>query len=59
MADSNDPQPVARSTKLVSEALLNEKVPSSPTIFLHAIVQDTMTLQLEWDPQFPDFLNSS
>ncbi|KAL4879403.1 hypothetical protein BJY04DRAFT_193911 [Aspergillus karnatakaensis] len=25
MADSNNPQPVARSTKLVSEALLNEK----------------------------------
>ncbi|KKK15169.1 hypothetical protein P175DRAFT_0159608 [Aspergillus ochraceoroseus IBT 24754] len=25
MADSNDPQPVSRSTQLVSEALLNEK----------------------------------
>ncbi|KAL4806689.1 hypothetical protein BDV18DRAFT_138033 [Aspergillus unguis] len=25
MADSNDSQPIARSTKLVSEALLNEK----------------------------------
>ncbi|KAL5339920.1 hypothetical protein BJX70DRAFT_397387 [Aspergillus crustosus] len=26
MADSNDSQPISRSTKLVSEALLNEKV---------------------------------
>ncbi|KKK21202.1 DUF543 domain protein [Aspergillus rambellii] len=25
MADSNDPQPVSRSTQLVSEGLLNEK----------------------------------